>query len=211
MSFRSSLASGDQTGVATAVDSRYGPDDRGSFSVIDRYSVFDGTFRAERDLRVEGEVKGTIDCHGTLYVAEGATVDAKVEAENITVAGNLSGDIQCRGRVQLLPSGRLRGRVNTTGLVISEGALYEGDLAMPDPNGGGSGSSSSRAPRRGPVAVAMPAQRSSATRDAPPVTVDGEGMVTPSTFIRRLGGPETPWEAPAGESSDQSTPTDEPQ
>ena len=28
-----------------------------SFSVIDRHSVFDGTFQANRDLRIDGEVK----------------------------------------------------------------------------------------------------------------------------------------------------------
>ena len=59
-----------------------------SFSVIDRHSNFDGTFRSSRDLRIEGEVKGTIECQGTLFVAQGANVSATVEAENIAVAGN---------------------------------------------------------------------------------------------------------------------------
>ena len=78
----------------------------GYFSVIDQYSVFDGTFVAERDLRIEGQVKGTINCHGTLFVARGASVSAKVEAENIAVAGDLDGEIRCRGKLQLLPSGK---------------------------------------------------------------------------------------------------------
>src|SRR3712207_4420173 len=81
------------------------------FSVIDRHSNFDGTFRSNRDLRVEGEVKGTSECQGTLFVAQGANVTAKVEAENITVAGDLNGDIRCRGRLQIMPSGRVRGKV----------------------------------------------------------------------------------------------------
>ena len=70
-----------------------------SFSLIDRYSNFDGTFRSSRDLRIDGEVKGTIECQGTLLVAQGANVTAKVEAENITVAGDLNGDLRCRGSV----------------------------------------------------------------------------------------------------------------
>ena len=49
-------------------------DDDDTFSVIDRNSVFDGTFQTTRNLKVEGEVKGTIECKGTLFVAEGATV-----------------------------------------------------------------------------------------------------------------------------------------
>src|SRR3954471_20015286 len=105
-------------------------DDNDAFSVIDRNSVFDGTFQTTRNLKVEGEVKGTIECKGTLFVASGATVAAKVEADNVTVAGDLNGEVRCRGRLQIMPSGKVRGKVNTQTLVINEGALYEGQLEM---------------------------------------------------------------------------------
>ena len=42
--------------------SQPGYGDQDSFSVIDRFSRFDGDFVAERDLRVEGNVKGSIEC-----------------------------------------------------------------------------------------------------------------------------------------------------
>src|SRR5215211_3318408 len=109
-------------------------DAESSYSVIDRHSVFDGTFQANRNLRIEGEVKGTIECRGTLFVAQGATVSAKVEAESITVAGDLNGDIHCQGRLQIMPSGRVRGKVGTVTLVINEGAYYEGQLEMTPPD-----------------------------------------------------------------------------
>ncbi len=96
--------------------------DEDAFSVIDRHSSFDGTFRSDRDVRIEGEVKGTIECRGTLFVAQGATVTAQVEAEHITVAGDLNGDIRCRGRLQMMPSGRVRGKVSTETLIVNEGA-----------------------------------------------------------------------------------------
>jgi cytoskeletal protein CcmA (bactofilin family) len=107
-----------------------------ALSLIDRYSYFEGTYRSKRDLRIEGEVRGTIECQGTLHVAEGAQVDAHVEAESITVAGELSGEIICRGRLQIMPSGRLHGKVTTQTLVINEGAIYEGELDMitPEPS-----------------------------------------------------------------------------
>ena len=129
--------------MRTAESSEYVPDvvagegaaepGQDSYSLIDRNSIFDGTFTTSRDLRVEGEVKGTIDCNGTLFVAQGATVSAKVEAENITVAGDLNGDIRCQGRLHIMPSGRIRGKVSTLTLVINEGAYYEGQLEMTPP------------------------------------------------------------------------------
>lgn len=171
-----------------------------SVSVIDQYSTFDGSFVAERDLRIDGTVKGTIVCHGTLFVAEGATVDARIEAENITVAGDLTGDIDCRGRLRILPSGALNGKVQTRSLVIAEGATYNGDLTMiaapaipevvPEPE-----------PER--RRESQPAPPRTATRAARPAPAEPEESsaepVTPSTFIRRLGGPETPWEGQPGD------------
>ena len=155
-----------------------------TFSVVDRHSAFDGTFRSDRDLRIEGEVKGTIECQGTLFVAQGATVTARVEAENITVAGDLNGDIRCRGRLQMMPSGRVRGKVSTETLVINEGAYYEGQLEMAAPEDRGT-----RPPRSLPAGsspVAMTGQSGEAR--------GGEGRAGSTTFIRRLGSPETPWD-----------------
>jgi cytoskeletal protein CcmA (bactofilin family) len=163
-------------------------------SLIDRHASFDGTFRAQRDLRVEGEVKGTVACDGTLFVAEGAIVAAAVDAEHITVAGDLSGEIRCRGRLQILPSGRVRATVATGSLVIQEGAIYEGQLEM-------AGIQLS-APR--PLHARIPTN---------PVSVDpGSAERHPgngTTFIRRLGSPEAPWESrteePSGNQIDEET------
>lgn len=149
----------------------YGPaDGYGSsepFSLIDRNSSFDGAFSTERDLRVEGSAKGSIDCKGTLFIAEGARVDATVDAEHITIAGDLSGDIRCRGRLQVLPSGKLRGTVSTHSLIVNEGAIYEGQVEMPTAGG---------------------------AHSARPVPLSPDRSSSSTTFVRRMGGPETAWE-----------------
>ena len=178
-----------------------------TFSVIDRHSNFDGTFRSDRDLRVEGVVQGTIECQGTLFVAQGANVTAKVEAENITVAGDLNGDIRCRGRLQIMPSGRVRGKVGTETLVINEGAYYEGQLEMASPENrqlGAApprplGSSGFGSPTPLPATAGEP-------RGATPGTEPGAPS---TTFIRRLGGPETPWDNRPQASEDEPDGGDE--
>jgi cytoskeletal protein CcmA (bactofilin family) len=155
-------------------------------SLVDRHSSFDGLFRAQRDLRVEGEVNGNVTCDGTLFISEGAVVAAAVDAEHITVAGDLSGEIRCRGRLQILPSGRVRANVTTGSLVIQEGAIYEGQLEMAGIELSGPRPLRSR-PSGNPVSI----EASSADRQP------GNG----TTFIRRLGSPEAPWESPAKESN----------
>jgi cytoskeletal protein CcmA (bactofilin family) len=164
------------------------------FSLIDRNSSFDGVFKSDRDLRIEGEAKGTVECQGTLFVAEGGVASATVEAENVTVAGVLNGEVHCRGRLQVMPSGRLRGKVATRTLVVNEGAIYEGQLEMPSND--------------------EPARMGRSSNLAPvPIAAAGEGRGAPgnggnaTTFIRRMGGPETPWDADSeGSGSDDASP-----
>jgi cytoskeletal protein CcmA (bactofilin family) len=164
-------------------------------SIVDRSSAFEGTFRSQKDLRVEGEVKGTITCDGTLFVAEGATVSATIDAEHVTVAGDVRGEVRCRGRLQILPSGRVRARGATGSLVIQEGAIYEGELEM--------------------AGVERAAPRPLRARSAPPpVSIEAAAadrqIGTGSTFIRRLGSPETPWESSEDDSPAAGEPPEVP-
>lgn len=221
-----------RTAPASAYDAsrNQGFDAAEALSLIDRHSAFDGTYRSSRDLRIEGQVKGTIECRGTLHVAQGAQVDAHVEAENIVVAGELSGEIVCRGRLQLMPTGRLRGKVSTQTLVINEGAIYEGQLEMMSPETGTRLASLSAAPRPiAPVAAQAPqpiqsapptAQAPSAPSEADTAAASPQSMAAPadlrsrmdqnaggangtSTFIRRFGGPETPWDGRREDETDE--------
>lgn len=150
----------------------------GQESVIDAVSSFDGLFRVGNHLRIEGEAKGEIQCEGTLTVAEGATVEAKVTAVNVVVAGVLSGEITCRERLQILPSGRLSGTVTTSALIIQEGALYEGELHM----------------RTGPAAEARP--QPVAARVAP---TSGRGRGSANTSPSTTNGRNAATEPPAAE------------
>jgi cytoskeletal protein CcmA (bactofilin family) len=117
---------GNEQSAAVAYSSA---DDRGT-SVIDAHSDVEGTYNTSRDLRIEGRLNGSINCDGVLFIADGAEVDASVEAESIIVSGVLRGTILCRGRLEITSSGSVTGEVTTAGLVIVEGARYEGQIQM---------------------------------------------------------------------------------
>jgi cytoskeletal protein CcmA (bactofilin family) len=103
--------------------------DRGT-SVVDQHSEVEGTYNTSRDLRIEGRLSGMVNCDGVLFIADGAEVDASVEAASIIVSGNLKGQIRCRGRLEITATGSVGGEVETASLVIVEGARYEGQITM---------------------------------------------------------------------------------
>ncbi len=102
----------------------------GGSSLIDRDSFFNGVFKSSRDIRVEGECEGEIQCGGTVTIAAHARVSGTVNAENVAVSGVLEGEVECSGRFEILATGQVAARVQAGTVVVREGAFYEGVLRM---------------------------------------------------------------------------------
>ena len=133
--------------------------------------VLDGTLRTAGDLRVAGRATGELHCEGTLTIAEGAHVDARVVAGRLVVAGTLSGEITCCGKLHLLPTARVAGRLTTASLAIEDGARYQGELRM---------ATEEAAPLPGGLGGAAPAMVAPAAAPAKAPRAGGRQAVQPN-------------------------------
>lgn len=101
-------------------------------SVIGRHSTFDGTYRSDQPIRIQGVVQGEIESKRSVIIEEQAKVAAKIIAESIHVAGQVDGDLSASGRLEITPTGRVTGEITAGVLIIQEGAFFEGHLKMKD-------------------------------------------------------------------------------
>jgi cytoskeletal protein CcmA (bactofilin family) len=101
-----------------------------SESVIGPDDFFDGHYRSERGVRIQGNARGSIESHQYIFVEDGADVEADLSAEDITVAGSFKGKIECRRRLEITGKGRVHGQVQTVLLVVHEGGVIDGELHM---------------------------------------------------------------------------------
>jgi cytoskeletal protein CcmA (bactofilin family) len=101
-----------------------------SQSIVDRDSHFDGLYKTEQNLTVEGQAEGEIQCQGILTVEQGARVKAKVTARNVTVAGELEGEVTCQDVFKITPSGQVEATVTASRLIVEEGGFYNGEFKM---------------------------------------------------------------------------------
>lgn len=106
------------------------PTDAGAASVVAADTTWDGNVQSTGSLHVHGTVSGQVRVDGDVYIAEGATVNANVNAGGVTVAGTLEGNVECSGRFEVLPSGRVSANVAAPRLVVHEGARVIGKLRM---------------------------------------------------------------------------------
>ena len=99
-------------------------------NVIAAGARWQGTLTVEDSVRIDGNFSGEVQTKGTVHVADGAQVDAKVRAGFVVVSGNFCGEIRCDQRVELLPRSRVNGEVITKVLTIQEGAILDGRVQM---------------------------------------------------------------------------------
>ncbi len=110
------------------------PEEGTADTIVGPQSYFTGTFRSEKDLRIEGTLEGEIDCRGTVIVAKDATLSATVRARNIEIAGSVTGDVFIEERLHLRSSGEMRGQSHAASFIVEEGGYFEGEMKMGAPD-----------------------------------------------------------------------------
>lgn len=98
--------------------------------ILDAHARFNGKFVSDRDLRIDGEAQGEIECQGTLVLSPQARVRASIKAHNVVINGDYEGNVDSGGRFEIGSTGRVKGEVKTQVLVIKEGAFFDGAVVM---------------------------------------------------------------------------------
>lgn len=103
-------------------------------SLVDHATAITGKIATESDVAIEGALDGELECHGKVFIAEGAKVSARIHAREVVVAGELNGDAICVERLEAHPTARITGSIRTPLLVVQEGALVDGKITMSPPS-----------------------------------------------------------------------------
>ena len=119
----------------------------GTTSLLSKKVKIKGDIQGDEDLRVEGHFKGTIKVVGDLFIGQTGVVEADVEADNIVIQGQITGNVMARKQLEIQSSGQLLGDCKAKSIDIREGALFEGRSSMlrstASPPGPGAGASTS--------------------------------------------------------------------
>lgn len=99
-------------------------------NLVGEGTVFEGTLRAESDVRASGKIVGKLDVDGKAIVAESGVVDGEIVATNADVAGRVEGEIHVSERLVLKSTAHVDGNIETDRLVVEEGAVFTGECRM---------------------------------------------------------------------------------
>jgi cytoskeletal protein CcmA (bactofilin family) len=97
-------------------------------TIISAGSKLEGSIETAGTLIVDGSVTGNIKC-GSLEVLQDGNLEAKVEAENVSVAGSIEGEIICNGKLTVFSKGKVIGDVSYGTLSIESGGALNGSVS----------------------------------------------------------------------------------
>ncbi len=87
---------------------------------------FTGLLALDGPARIDGQLRGEVIGSGPLFIGPRASVEARVETDELVVAGMLAGEVRASRRIALCGTARVRGELSTPSLSLAEGALLEG-------------------------------------------------------------------------------------
>lgn len=99
-------------------------------TLLEKDAQFEGKLTFEGRVQINGKFRGEIFSDGTLIIGEGAEVDAKIEIDTVIIQGKVSGTIDAKQRIEMHPPAVVQGEISSPGLVVSDGAVFEGSCSM---------------------------------------------------------------------------------
>ena len=106
-------------------------DRRGDVAVIGSSIQINGDLRGDEDLRIEGNVSGTVQLKNSeLMIGKGGKVKAGVYAKSIAVDGETMGDLHATECVSVHANARVQGNIIAPRVSIVEGAHFKGSIEM---------------------------------------------------------------------------------
>ena len=100
-------------------------------AVIGSSIHINGDLRGDEDLRIEGNVSGTVELkNSTLTIGKEGKVKAGVYAKSIAVDGETKGDLCATECVSVHVNARVQGNIIAPRVSIEEGAHFKGSIEM---------------------------------------------------------------------------------
>jgi cytoskeletal protein CcmA (bactofilin family) len=97
--------------------------------------ILQGRLDVQGDLKIAGKVEGELKASGSVTIDSGASVQASIAGANVSVRGQVTGNVTAKRRLTLGGSGRLNGDVKVGRLTVDDGATLNGNVTMSQEKG----------------------------------------------------------------------------
>ena len=89
-----------------------------------------GNIESKGDIRIDGQLEGTLDCKGRVVIGPDARVKGWIYCNNAEVLGNVEGDVTAIDLLSLKGSALIIGNLTMGKFSVEPGARFNGQCKM---------------------------------------------------------------------------------
>jgi len=105
-----------------------------SNSLVQGTSI-EGNVQADKDIRIDGTLKGTLQCKGKLIIGPTGYITGDVTCENAVIEGRFDGILIVSDVLHVKETAQIEGDVSTQKLVVQPGSIFNVKCKMGAQNG----------------------------------------------------------------------------
>ena len=102
----------------------------GSTNSLVAGTSIEGTIKANSDIRIDGSLKGILDCKGRVIIGPEGKVEGEVICQNAVIEGSFQGKLSVKELLNVRENANIQGDVVTDKLLVQPGAIYNVTCSM---------------------------------------------------------------------------------
>lgn len=103
-------------------------------TVIGEHITIEGSIRGEENLVIDGSMKGNVELKNHDFtIGSKGRFDGEIEAENVSISGDIKGNIKTPGRVQITREADFIGEIKAQNISVEDGAYFKGVIELQRP------------------------------------------------------------------------------
>ena len=84
----------------------------------------EGTVQADKDIRIDGTLRGNLNCKGKVIIGPTGHITGDVQCENAVIEGRFEGVLLVNDILHVKETARVEGDVTTQKLVVQPGSIF---------------------------------------------------------------------------------------
>ena len=101
-----------------------------SLNTLVKGTVVEGTVKSESDIRIDGVIKGSLNCNAKVIIGPSGYIEGEVKCANAVIEGKFEGSLQVSELLNVRENAQVHGDVRTNKLIVQSGAVFNVDCKM---------------------------------------------------------------------------------
>ncbi|MBR9922996.1 MAG: polymer-forming cytoskeletal protein [Bacteroidetes bacterium] len=101
-----------------------------AFNSLVQGTSVEGDIRSKSDIRVDGKIKGSLNCESKVVIGPTGSVEGDVQCKQAVIEGNFDGTLQVSDLLTIKETAKVHGEIRYGKLVVQPGATLIGDVRL---------------------------------------------------------------------------------